>query len=153
AGCRWVDGDWPPGAEHLDRFLPPIRVLRVLANLAGHCSPSLVTGCLRRGICVLYTPLSGSWRTRAEAVQRISVRRALAGPHPHDATTVTPWLRDAVAGGNRPPTAFTWGGKRHARRDRASARRHRVRGSGATTTTAVVQRMRSVRHYHRPLSI
>jgi hypothetical protein len=43
------------------------------------------------------------------------------------------WLRDTIEGWNRHPTPFIWGGKRHARRDRAYARRHRQGGSGATT--------------------
>lgn len=153
AECRWVAWDGQPGAEHLDRFLPPIRVLLVLDNLSGHCSRSFVEWCMRRGICLLYTPLSGSWLNMAESVQRIIVRRALAGQHPPDTTTLKTWLRDTVAGWNRAPTPFIWGGKRHARRDRAYARRHRLGGSGATTSTTVVPRARSVRQYHAPSSI
>lgn len=153
AECRWVAWDGQPGAEHLDRFLPPIRVLLVLDNLSGHCSPSFVEWCMRRGICLLYTPLAGSWLNMAESVQRIIVRRALAGQHPPDAATLKTWLRDTVAGWNRHPTAFIWGGKRHARRDRAYARRHRLGGSGATAPTALARRMRSIRQYHVPSSI
>ena len=35
-----------------------------------------------RGIMVLYTPLGGSWLNMSESIQRILVRRALAGEHP-----------------------------------------------------------------------
>ena len=59
------------------------------------------------------------------------------------------WLTDAVIGWNCHPTPFIWGGKRHARRDRAYARRHRVEGSGATTAYVVPRRIRSVRYYRR----
>ena len=37
----------------------------------------------------------------------------------------------------------------HARHDRAYARRHRLGGSGTTTTYAVPRRIRSVRYYKR----
>jgi DDE superfamily endonuclease/Homeodomain-like domain len=153
AGCRWVDWDWQPSAAHLDRFLPPIRMLLVLDNLSGHCSHSFVEWCMRRGICLLYTPLAGSWLNMAESVQRIIVRRALAGQHPHDTTTLKQWLQDTVAGWNRAPTPFIWGGKRQARRDRAYARRHRLGGSGATTISVVPRRTRPVRQHHVPSSI
>jgi hypothetical protein len=149
-GRRWVDWRYQPGAEGLDRHLPPLRLLLIWDNLSGHCSPGLVQWCAAHGIGVLYTPLSGSWLHMAESVQRISSRRALAGRHATDTATLMTWLRDALIGWNRHPTAFTWGGKRHARRDRAYARRHRLGGSGATTTTAVVRRRRSVRQYHVP---
>ena len=152
-GCRWVDWDWQPGAEHLDRFLPPIRVLLVLDNLSGHYSRSFVEWCMRRGICLLYTPLAGSWLNMAESVQRIIIRRALAGQHPPDTATLKKWLQDSVAGWNRAPTPFIWGGKRQARRDRAYARRHRLGGSGATTISVVPRRTHTVRQHHVPSSI
>ncbi|HEY4035897.1 MAG TPA: hypothetical protein VGL94_18220 [Ktedonobacteraceae bacterium] len=55
-------------------------------------------------------------------------------------------LTDAVEGWNRHPTPFIWGGKRHARRDRAYARRHRLAGSGATTTYQVCYLCHSSTH-------
>jgi hypothetical protein len=153
AGRRGSDWRYQPGAEGLDRHLPPIRLLLIWDNLSGHCSPSLVQWCAERGICVLYTPLSGAWLNMAESVQRIISRRALEGRHATDAATLLTWLRDALIGWNRHPTAFTWGGKRHARRDRAYARRHRCGGSGATTMIPLARRPRTVRHYHLPSSI
>jgi len=69
----------------------------------------------------------------AESVQRILIRRALEGHHVSDVEFLKDWLRDTIEGWNRHPTPFIWGGTRHARRDRAYARRHRQGGSGATT--------------------
>jgi transposase len=148
-GRRWQDWDIYPAAEQLDRFFPPVRVLLILDNLAGHKSYSLVQWCAEHGILLLWTPTSGSWLNMAESVQRIIKGRALNGQHPPDVQTLKRWLTEAVEGWNRHPTPFIWGGKRHARRDRAYARRHRLGGSGATTTYAVPRRIRSVRYYHR----
>jgi len=71
----------------------------------------------------LYTPLSGSWLNLAEAVQRIIVRRALAGQHPKTPEEIITWVEDTVAAWNQDPTPFTWGGKRKERRERARQRR------------------------------
>ncbi len=133
----------------MDRFFPPVRVLLILDNLAGHKSYSLVQWCAEHGILLLYTPTAGSWLNMAESLQRILQRRALSGQHPASVQTLKRWLTEAVEGWNRHPTPFIWGGKRHARRDRAYARRHRLAGSGATTTYAVPRRIRSVRYYKR----
>ena len=77
----------------------------------------------------LYTRLGGSWLNMAESVQRIIVRRALAGQHPQQAQELIDWLEQTVAGWNADPTPFVWGGKRHQRRERARLRR--LGGSGA----------------------
>jgi hypothetical protein len=124
-------------------------VLLILDNLMGHRSRDLTQWCAEHGICLLYTPNAGSWLNMAESVQRIIVRRALEGHHIYDVEILKNWLRDAIAGWNRHPTPFIWGGKRHARRDRAYARRHRLGGSGATTQYVLPQRVRSVRFYKR----
>ncbi len=148
-GRRWQDWDIYPAAEQLDRFFPPVRVLLVLDNLAGHKSYRLVQWCAEHGILLLWTPTAGSWLNMAESLQRILQRRALSGQHPASAQTLKRWLTEAVEGWNRHRTPFIWGGKRHARRDRAYARRHRLAGSGATTTYTVPRRIRSVRYYKR----
>ncbi len=83
----------------------------------------------------------------AESVQRIIKRRALAGHHVYDVEILKDWFPDTIEGWNRHPTPFIWGGKRHARRDRAYARRHRLGGSGATTRSVLPQRIRSVCYY------
>jgi hypothetical protein len=77
----------------------------------------------------LYTPVGGSWLNMAESVQRIIVRRALAGQHPQTAQEVIDWLEQTVEGWNNHPTPFVWNGKRRRRRERARVRR--LTGSGA----------------------
>ena len=81
------------------------------------------------GVLPLYTPLSGSWLNMAESVQRIIVRRALAGQHPQSPQDIIAWLEDTVAGWNTTPTPFVWHGKRWERRQRA--RQRRLGGSAA----------------------
>jgi hypothetical protein len=119
AGARWAT--WlgheprPP--------LPPLRLLLIWDNLAGHLSWAIVDWLFQHGVMPLYTPLSGSWLNLAESVQRILARRALAGQHPHSAQEVITWLEDTVAGWNAQPTPFVWAGPRRARRARARQRR------------------------------
>ena len=125
----WLDR-LPPLSAPLPDPLPPLRLILVWDNLAGHKTPALVSWLLAHGILPLYTPLSGSWLNMAESVQRIVVPRALAGQHPQSAADVIGWLDDTVTGWNRAPTPFTWGGKRQPRRHRA--RQRRLGGSGAT---------------------
>jgi hypothetical protein len=111
--------------------LPPLRLLLIWDNLAGHLSPELVIWLYHQGVMPLYPPLSGSWLNRAESLQRIVVRRALAGAHPQTPEQIITWLEETVAGWNAAPTPFTWHGKRSARRQRARVRRHqRLAGSG-----------------------
>jgi len=69
-------------------------------------------------------------RAPAESVQRIIVRRALAGQHPQSAAEIIAWLEETVAGWNAELTPFVWAGKRQARRERTRVRR--VGGSAAT---------------------
>ena len=109
--------------------LPPLRMILIWDNLAGHTSWAMVRWLLHHGVMPLYTPLSGSWLNMAESLQRIVVRRALAGQHPRSARELLSWLDDAVAGWNAQPTPFIWGGKRRERRERA--RQRRLGGSAA----------------------
>jgi DDE superfamily endonuclease len=104
--------------------LPPLRLLLIWDNLAGHLSWPIVRWLFRHGVMPLYTPLSGSWLNLAESVQRIIVRRALEGHHPQSQDDLITWLDDTVAGWNAHPTPFTWHGKRFERRQRAR-QRHR----------------------------
>jgi hypothetical protein len=135
-GRQWQEWGW--NEAEVARWeataqLPPIRMVLIWDNLRGHTTPELVDWCVRQGILTLYTPLGGSWLNMAESVQRIVVRRALAGHHPESDTEVREWLEASVAGWNREPTPFEWGGKRAARRQRARERRQRLGGSGAYT--------------------
>jgi hypothetical protein len=113
----------------LPEDLPPLRLLLVLDNLAGHKTPGLVLWLCAHGVMPRYTPLGGSWLNMAESIQRILKRRALEGTH-----LATP--REISAA----PTPFAWGGKRAARRDRARQRRHALGGSGAQTRRPIRRR-------------
>lgn len=114
---------WETWLDTVPDGLPPIRLLLVWDNLAGHKTPALVDWLLQQGVVPLYTPLSGSWLNMAESVQRILGARALDGQHPQSSQDVIAWLEATVRGWNRAPTRFVWGGKRHERRVRARARR------------------------------
>jgi hypothetical protein len=109
--------------------LPPLRLILVWDNLAGHLSAAIVQWLFQHGVMPLNTPISGSWLNMAESVQRIIVGRALAGQHPQSPEEVIQWLEETVAGWNTAPTPFVWDGKRHDRRVRA--RHRRLGGSGA----------------------
>jgi hypothetical protein len=107
-------------------------MLLVLDNLSGHKTPSFVLWLFANGIMPLYTPLSGSWLNMCESVQRIIKRRALECQHPQTTNEIIGLLEATVTGWNRDPTAFEWGGKRAARRERSrQRRRHLLGGSGA----------------------
>jgi len=121
---------WATWLGHEPReALPPLRLILIWDNLAGHLSWSMVLWLFRHGVMPLYTPLGGSWLNMAESLQRIIVRRALAGQHPENAEVLIQWLEETVAGWNAAPTPFVWDGKRRERRRRA--RQRRLGGSGA----------------------
>lgn len=117
----------------LDGELPPLRMLLVLDNLAGHKTPSWQRWLVAQGILPLYTPLGGSWLNMAESVQRIVQRRALDGQYPQTPQEIIDWLDATARGWNADPTPFEWGGKRAARRARWRQRRQALGGSGACT--------------------
>jgi hypothetical protein len=120
--------------------LPPLRMLLVLDNLAGHKTPELVCWLFAHGIMPLYTPVGGSWLNMAESLQRILKRRALDGQHPGDTGQIIAWYEAAARHWNEAPTPFEWGGKRAARRQRQRERRHRLGGSGACSRVPVPRR-------------
>ena len=119
---------WLGHVPHLP--LPPLRLILIWDNLAGHLSTSMVMWLFAHGVMPLYTPLSGSWLNMAESVQRILCSRALNGQHPQSAAQIITWLEDTVAGWNAAPTPFVWDGKRRQRRLRAK-QRCRLGGSAA----------------------
>lgn len=125
-----------PAAEEL----PRLRMLVVWDNLIGHLNAELLLWMFDRGIMVLYTPLGGSWLNMSESIQRILVRRALAGEHPRRPEQIMEYLEAAARGWNRNPTPFEWGGRRSQRRARARSRRHALGGSGACTRRPVRRR-------------
>jgi len=119
--------------------LPPLRLLLVLDNLAGHKTPEFVCWLFAHGIMPLYTPVGGSWLNMAESIQRILKRRALDGQHPTDTGQIIAWFEAVTRHWNIAPTPFEWGGKRADRRQRQRGRRHRVGGSGACTRLPVLR--------------
>lgn len=128
----WV-AQWALWLGHKPRSpLPPLRLILIWDNLAGHHSWSMVEWLFQQGVLPLYTPLGGSWLNMAESVQRIIVTRALAGQHPQSAGEVIQWLAETVAGWNADPTPFVWDGKRRERRRRA--RQRHLGGSRALIT-------------------
>lgn len=132
---RWQRGlVWP---FTLRAELPPLRMLLVLDNLTGHKTPSFVGWLVTHGIMPLYTPLGGSWLNMTESVQRILIRRGLAGTHLESVDAIITALEATAKGWNAAPTAFAGGGRRAARRRRAWERRHPLGGSGAYTRTPV----------------
>jgi hypothetical protein len=127
----------------LAEALPPLRMLLILDNLAGHSTPEFVLWLFAHGIMPLYTPLGGSWLNMAESIQRILKRRALPGQHPTEVNQIIAWFEAVAAHWNQAPTPFVWGGKRQARRRRQHERRHHIGGSGAYTRKPVARRAKS----------
>jgi hypothetical protein len=128
---RWQAGLTMPIT--LPEHLPPLRVLLVLDNLAGHRTPEFVLWLFAHGVMPLYTPLSGSWLNMAESIQRVLKRRALETQHPASPGEIIARFGAVARHWNAAPTPFVWGGKRAARRKRERERRHAVGGSGAFT--------------------
>lgn len=124
----------------LSQTLPPLRMLLILDNLAGHWSAEFILWLFAHGIMPLYTPLGGSWLNMAESIQRILKRRALNGQHPNNTEQIIAWFEAVAAHWNRTPTPFEWGGKRQERRRRQQQRRHSVGGSGAVTRQPIARR-------------
>ena len=112
---------------------PPLRLLLVLDNLAGHKTPEFVLWLFAHGVMPLYTPLGGSWLNMAESIQRVLKQRALNGQHPGSTDQIIAWFEAVARHWNLGPTPFVWGGERAARRKRQRERRHTVGGSGAFT--------------------
>jgi hypothetical protein len=142
--CRAAWERWQNGLTirfTLPDRLPPLRLLLVLDNLTGHKTPALVLWLVAHGVMPLYTPLSGSWLNMAESIQRILVRRALAGETPTSPDDIIDWLEATARGWNADPTPFEWAGKRLRRRQRSRKRHHHaLGGSGACARRPVRRR-------------
>lgn len=117
--------------------LPPLRMLLVLDNLAGHKTPDFVLWLVAHGIMPLYTPLGASWLNMTESIQGILAWRALAGQHPQSTDEIIDWFEAVTRHWNEAPVPFEWGGKRTARRNRSHQRRHALGGSGAWSRRTV----------------
>jgi transposase len=121
------------GCFTLPEQLPPLRLLLVWDNLAGHKTPEMVLWLCRHGIMPLYTPLGGSWLNMAEAIQRILKRRALDAQQPQGPEEIGAWFEQTARGWNRQPTPFVWSGRRRQRRRQAGEGQHRLGGAAAYT--------------------
>lgn len=117
----------------LPKELPPLRLLLILDNLAGHKTPAFVLWLVAHGIMPLYTPLGASWLNMTESIQGLLAQRALAGQQPQTPHEIIDWLEVVAHHWNQTPTPFVWGGKRAVRRNRSRQRRHALAGSGAWT--------------------
>ena len=143
AGWRAAWERWQEGLAIKPTLLtepPPLRMLRVLDNLAGHKTPGFVCWLFEHGIMPLYTPVGGSWLNMAESLQRIHKRRALDGQYPTDTGQIIAWYEAAARHWDAAPTPFVWGGKRAARRRRQRERRHHLGGSGACSRVPIPRR-------------
>jgi hypothetical protein len=129
--------------------LPPLRMLLVMDNLAGHLTARFVVWLFDHGIMPLYTPLSGSWLNMTESIQRIIVGRALTGQTPANSAELIDWLESTARAWNADPTPFEWGGKRQLRRRRAYQRRHPIGGSGAWTRKPLRRRSQFMERWQR----
>ncbi len=56
--AQWKTWLWPHESAE---GLPPLRIILVLDNLAGHLSPDLLGWFFHHGVMPLYTPVGGSW--------------------------------------------------------------------------------------------
>jgi hypothetical protein len=90
----------------LPEQLPPLRMLLVLDNLAGHRTPEPVLWLFAHGVMPLYTPLGGSWLNMAESIQRVLKGRALAGEHPADPDEIIARVEAVAKHWNAAPTPF-----------------------------------------------
>jgi hypothetical protein len=134
--------------------LPPLRLLLVLDNLSGHKTPALVLWLVAHGVMPLYTPLSGSWLNMAESIQRILVRRALAGETPTSPDDIIDRLEATARGWNAAPTPFVWAGKRQLRRGRSRHRRHHALGrSGACARRPLRRRPTALDQWRRSYQV
>jgi transposase len=133
--------------------LPPLRMLLVWDNLAGHKSAEMVVWLCRHGIMPLYTPLGGSWLNMAESIQRILKRRTLDGQHPRSPAEIGTWFRQTAQAWNRRPTPFLWNGKRRQRRRRQPGHGHAVGGSGAHTQQPLPRHRHRSHEWHSPRQV
>ena len=128
----------------MPEHLPPLRLLLVWDNLAGHKSAAMVIWLCQHGVMPLYTSFGGSWLNRAESIQRILKRRALAGQHPQTAAEIGIWFEQTPQAWNQQPpplfgTASAGGdGVSTAVTPRLSAAQPRMRNSRSQAARAAI---------------
>jgi hypothetical protein len=88
---------WPTWLGHEPRSpLPPLRLILIWDNLAGHLSWSIVKWLFAHGVMPLCTPLSGTWLSRSSASS--SVGRSLDNIQPPQWRSSPGWRRRWPAG-------------------------------------------------------
>ena len=90
--------------------LPPLRVLLVLDNVAGHKTPAFVWWLFAHGVMPLDTPVGGSWLNMAESIPRVLNRRALDGPPPSHPGDIIARFASVAKDWKAAPTPFVGGG-------------------------------------------
>jgi len=148
---RQIWKEWQTGLSQritLAEKLPPLRMLLIWDNLRGHYTPEMVLWLFAHGVMPLYTPLGGSWLNMAESIQRILVRRGLAGQNPQSPKQIITWLEAVARYWNTDPTPFEWGGARAARRERYCKRRHALGGSGACARRSIRPKPNLIQKWH-----
>jgi transposase len=156
AATRVVWEVWQDGLTEcftLPERLPPLRMLLVWDNLAGHKTAEMVVWLYQHGVMPLYTPLGGSWLNMAESIQRILKRRALSGQHPRSPTEIGAWFEQTAQAWNRQPTPFVWHGKRRQRRRKRRGDTHAVGGSAAHTRQPLSARQIRRHEWHTPSQV
>jgi hypothetical protein len=141
---------WQAGLSRritLSEELPPLRMLLVWDNLKGHHTPEMVLWLFAHGVMPLFTPLGGSWLNMAESIQRVLVRRALAGQNPETPKQIIHGLEAVARAWNSDPTPFEWGGARSARRTRSRNRRHALGGSGACARRPIRKQLNLIQRW------
>ncbi len=127
--------------------LPPLRLVLVWDNLAGHKTPEMVLWLCAHGVMPLYTPLGGSWLNMAESIQRLLKRRALDGQQPQSPAEIGAWFEQTARAWNQHPTPFVWDGRRRQRRRRRPGDGYPVGGSAAQTHQPLCRHRRTQPEY------
>ncbi len=89
---RFIRTDW------VGREITTLRMLLIWDNLQGQHTAELVLWLFAHGVMPLYTPLGCSWLNMAESIQRILVRRGLAGQNPQAPEQIIDWLEGVARG-------------------------------------------------------
>ena len=143
----WQDGLAAPPFT-LPAALPPLRLLLVWDNPAGHKTPELVLWLCAHGVMPLDTPLGGSWLDMAEAIQRLLGRRALDGQPPPSPAEIGAWFAQTARAWNQQPTPFVGDGRRRRRRRRGRpGDGHPVGGAAAQTDQPLCRHRRAQPEY------
>src|ERR1051326_4939277 len=93
-GAAWETGqDGLAEQFTLPAELPPLRMLLVWDNLAGHKTAEMVVWLPAHAVMPLYQPLGGSGLNMAESIQHILKRRTLDGQHPRSPAEIGAWFQ------------------------------------------------------------